>query len=331
MTQTPAPVGMLIASATPPEKIAETAALAEELGFGAVWVAEECYAHGGFTAAGLALAATRRVPVGLGIVPSVIRHPAATAMEIATLARAHPGRVVPGIGHGVSFLTDQMDLTPKSPLAALEESVTAVRRLLAGETLGFEGEYVTSRSIRLAHLPTAKVPVLTGVVGPKSLRLSGRIADGTIMSVLASPAYIRSALRHIREGMAAGDRHEHAVPAFALSSVDRNSRKAKQAARASLAFYLAAIGPRNPLIHALGHSDRLAGILADGGTDQLIREMPDEWVDEFTVSGSPDEVTDRIGALLAAGATSVVLMPVDPSTARQELRLVAETVLSHLS
>jgi hypothetical protein len=30
------PVGMLIASATPPEKIAETAALAEELGFGAV-------------------------------------------------------------------------------------------------------------------------------------------------------------------------------------------------------------------------------------------------------------------------------------------------------
>jgi len=59
--------------------------------------------------------------------------------------------------------------------------------------------------------------------------------------------------------------------------------------------------------------------------------MPDEWVDEFTVSGSPDEVTDRIGALLAAGATSVVLMPVDPSTAPQELRLVAETVLSHLS
>lgn len=165
----------------------------------------------------------------------------------------------------------------------------------------------------------------------RSTICSGRIADGTIMSVLASATYIESALRHVREGLASADRHEHDVPVFALSSVDLDSRKATQAVRASLAFYLAAVGPDNPLITALGHGDRLAGILADGGTDRLIREMPDEWVTEFTVSGNPDEVVDRVRSLLATGATNVVLMPVNPSTAPQELRLVAETVLPRLS
>jgi alkanesulfonate monooxygenase SsuD/methylene tetrahydromethanopterin reductase-like flavin-dependent oxidoreductase (luciferase family) len=327
---TGSPVGALIPSTTPPEKIADTATLAEELGFGAVWVAEECYAHGGFTAAATALAATRHIPVGLGIVPSVVRHPAITAMEIATLARMHPGRFLPGIGHGVSFLLDQMDLTPKSSLGAFEECVTAVTRLLAGETLDVEGEHFTFHSVTLTHPPTVKVPILAGVVGPKSLRLSGRIADGTVMSVLASAKYIEQALGHIREGMTSGRRSEHDVPAFALSSVDNDGPKAKQAARATLAFYLAAVGPQNPLIGTLGYGDQLARMLRDGGMERLAREMPDEWVDDFTVSGDPDEVTDQIRALLAAGATSVVLVPVDPSTAMRELQLVADTVLPRI-
>jgi 5,10-methylenetetrahydromethanopterin reductase len=325
------PLGVLISTATPPEHITATAALVEELGFGAVWVAEECYAHGGFTAAATALAATERIPVGVGIVPAVIRHPAVTAMEIATLGRVHPGRFLAGIGHGVSFLMDQMGLLPASPLAAFEECITAVSRLLAGDTLDVEGANFTFRSITLTHPPSVKVPILAGVIGPRSLRLSGRIADGTVIGVLAGAAYIESALGHIHAGMAAGGRGEHAVPTFALSSVDKDGRKAKEAVRASLAFYLAAVGPDNPLVAALGYGDRLAEILADGGMDRLLRDMPEEWIDMSTVSGTPEEVTDRVKALLSAGATSVVLMPVNVSTATRELRLIAETVLPRLS
>ena len=58
--------------------------------------------------------------------------------------------------------------------------------------------------------------------------------------------------------------------------------------------------------------------------------MPDEWVDELTVSGDPDEVAERIKALQEAGATSVMLSPVNVATAAAELELVAQTVLPML-
>jgi len=163
-----------------------------------VWVAEEFFAQGGFTVAALVLGATRRVRVGVGVVPAVVRHPAATAMEIATLARAYPGRFVPGIGHGLPMWTDQMGITARSPLTALRECVTAVRTLLGGGVIDVEGKQFTAHSIQLTHPVAEEVPILTGVLGPKSLRLSGEIADGTIMSILAGPKYIESSLERIR-------------------------------------------------------------------------------------------------------------------------------------
>ena len=118
-----------------PEKIVSAARFIEESGFGSVWVAEDYFFYGGMAAAGMVLEATDSISVGLGIVASVARHPAVTAMEFATLGRAYPGRFLPGIGHGVPAWTRQMGLYPKSPLRVFREVVTSVRRLVEGETL----------------------------------------------------------------------------------------------------------------------------------------------------------------------------------------------------
>ena len=328
MTAT-APVGVFIATSTPPEGIAGLAAAAEQFGFGEVWVAEDYFCYGGFTGAALALGATEKVKVGLGIVASVARHPAVTAMEIATLARAYPGRFRPGIGHGVPFWTDQMGLTAKSPLSALTECVDGVRALLSGRTVDQEGRNFTFRSVTATHVPHEPVPILTGVLGPKSLQLSGRIADGTVMSVLAGTRYLESAIGSIRQGMATGGRTEHLVPTFALFSVDRDRRKARAAVRPMLAGYLAAVGAHNPLTGAYGYGEQIAELLADGA-DTMADRLPDEWIDTLTVAGDPDDVAARITELRAAGATSVVLSPVTAETARAELELVSTAVLPAL-
>ena len=76
----------------------------------------------------------------LGIVSSVTRHPAVTAMEMATLGRAFPGRLTAGIGHGVPAWTQQMGVYPRSPLSVLREVVTTIRRLLEGETVEPAGD-----------------------------------------------------------------------------------------------------------------------------------------------------------------------------------------------
>ncbi|MCF7547951.1 LLM class flavin-dependent oxidoreductase [Pseudonocardia sp. WMMC193] len=324
-----APVGVFVATSTPPERIPVLAAAAERLGYGEVWVAEDYFCYGGFTGAALALGATERVQVGLGIVASVARHPAVTAMEIATLARAHPGRFLPGIGHGVPFWTDQMGLTAKSPLSALTECVTGVQRLLAGETLDEQGKQFSFHSVTATHPVEDPVPILTGVLGPKSLQLSGRIADGTVMSVLAGTTYLEKALGHIRSGMAESGRTEHLVPTFALFSIAKDGAQARKAVRPALAGYLAAVGPHNPLTGACGYNDQLAELLRE--PDTLAENLPDEWIDTLAVAGDPDEVTARVAALRAAGATSVVLSPVNADTALDELELAASTVLPQLS
>lgn len=324
------PVGLFISTATPPQEIGGLARQAEDLGLAEVWVAEDYFCYGGFTAAGLALAATRQVKVGIGIVAAVARHPAVAAMEIATLACAYPDRLLPGIGHGVPFWTDQMGLTPKSPLSALTETVNGIRDLLAGETVDAEGRQFVFNSVTLTHTPAAPVPLLTGVLGPKSLRLSGKIADGTVMSVLSGTKYLENAMGHIKGGMDESGRTSHSVPTFAIFGIDRDGKAAKTAVRPTLAFYIAAVGPHNPLTAAFGYNDQIADILSRGGADLLVREMPDEWVDELTVAGDPDEVAERINRLRSAGATSVVLSPVNKERAAADLALCAEAVLPQI-
>ncbi|MYW90682.1 LLM class flavin-dependent oxidoreductase [Amycolatopsis rubida] len=325
-----APLGVFVATATPPEDIAGLAASAERLGYGEVWVAEDYFCYGGFTGAALALGATTRVKVGLGVVASVARHPAVAAMEIATLARAYPGRFLPGIGHGVPAWTGQMGLTARSPLTALRECVESVRALLSGETVDLDGKQFTFRSVAAAHRPDAEVPILTGVLGPKSLRLSGKIAQGTVMSVLAGTEYLASALGCIREGMRESGAAEHLVPTFALFSVHRDSKRARAAVRPALAGYLAAVGPHNPLTGAFGYNEQLAELLArDAG--RLAEALPEEWIDTLAVAGDPDDIAERVNSLRAAGATSVVLSPVNAASAREELELTASAVLPRLT
>jgi 5,10-methylenetetrahydromethanopterin reductase len=319
-------IGVFIATVTPPEDIPGLASEAESLGFGEIWVAEDYFTYGGFSGAQAALAATSSVKVGLGIVASVARHPAVSAMEIATIDRMYPGRFIPGIGHGVPVWTGQMGLTPKSPLTSLEECVSNIRILLDGGTANHEGKYFQFHDVTLAHPATTRVPLLTGVLGPKSLELSGRIADGTVMSVLAGPTYLRQAVASIEAGRAPDATEPYLVPTFALFAIDEDSAKAKAAVRPTLAAYLNAVGPHNALTGACGYNELLAELLPLG-VEEVAKRMPDEWVDELTIAGDPDEVRNRIRMLLEAGATSVVLSPVDPATMDLQLKLAASTVL----
>ena len=135
------PVGLVLGSHLAPEQIASTARLGEELGFRELWLAEDYFFTGGISGAGAALGATSEIPVGLGIVSAMVRHPALLAMEVSTLARMYPGRVRPGIGLGVPAWVRQMNLMPRSRIGAMRECVSALRRLLAGEELTEEGDY----------------------------------------------------------------------------------------------------------------------------------------------------------------------------------------------
>jgi len=331
MTPPRPPVGLVLGSELAPEHLATAARRAEEQGFRELWLAEDYFLTGGVAGAAMALAATTEVPVGLGVVSAVTRHPALLAMEIATLARAHPGRVRPAIGLGVPGWLDQMGVRPPSPLTAVREAVAAVRALLEGDTLdGTRGPFHFD-GVRLAYPPAERLPIATGVAGPRMLELSGEVADATLLSVLVGPDYVRWARERIRAGAerAGRDPAAHRVTAFAIYGVDEDGAAAKRAVRETAAFYLAAGGP-NAITDAAGISDDLAALIARGGAAAVAQDAPDAWFDDLTVAGTPDQVTAGIDRLLDAGADRVALFPVPSDTIDRQGELTARAVLPRL-
>jgi alkanesulfonate monooxygenase SsuD/methylene tetrahydromethanopterin reductase-like flavin-dependent oxidoreductase (luciferase family) len=158
-----------------------------------LWIAEDCFLQGAFAQAGVALASTGDLCVGIGVVPAPIRSVVATALEVSTLSSMYPGRVKVGVGHGVQDWMRQSGVKVASPLTLLEEYVDALRALLAGETVTRRGRYVQLNGVRLEWAPPRHVPVLIGGNGPKTLALS-RIGDGVLLDCQHSVTTVRTVL-----------------------------------------------------------------------------------------------------------------------------------------
>jgi 5,10-methylenetetrahydromethanopterin reductase len=184
-------LGFVVRPEHPPEELASLALGVEAAGLDELWLWENCFFAGGVAAAATALGTTSRVRVGLGMLPAAVRNPAFVAMEIAALERMHPGRVLPGVGHGVAAWMRQIGAKPESQLSLLDEAVAAIRSLLAGAEITVDGRYVRLASVRLDHPPDEPPPVSVGVRRARLLALSGRVADGTILSELSSVPYLR--------------------------------------------------------------------------------------------------------------------------------------------
>src|SRR5512137_585369 len=152
-------LGVIFHPKFPPETLADYARRAESAGFNELWLWDDCFLPGAFTSAAIALAATHRLKVGIGLLPATAYNPLFAAMEITTLARAFPGRIMPGFGHGVGTWMTQIGAAPKSSLKALAETVAAVRRLLGGEMVTAHGEQVNLEQVQMQLTP-AEVPPL---------------------------------------------------------------------------------------------------------------------------------------------------------------------------
>ncbi|MFJ4205472.1 LLM class flavin-dependent oxidoreductase [Streptomyces sviceus] len=273
-----------------PEGLPEFARQAEALGLDDLWVVEDLGWNGGVSAAAVALGATQRIRVGIGIAPAPLRSPALLAMELATLARVFPGRLVAGIGHGVQEWMAQVGAAARSPLALLEETITSVRTLLRGERVELKGREVRLDGVQLTHPPAEAPPVVAGVVRPRSLELSGRVADGTVITEGHGPHDLENARALIVKGGAASD---HTLTVFAFACVGDDADEVARALRP----------------HIEGHAAWLG-------------RPPHE---VFTVSGTAGQASGRIRELATAGADTVVLRIAGPDPLRQ-MKAVMEAV-----
>lgn len=319
-------IGVMYRCDSPPEQLPAYARLVERLGYDELWVVEDCFFTGAVSAAAIAASVTETLKIGIGILPAAFRNPALAAMELSNLERVFPGRILPGFGHGMPDWVRQVGAHHPSPLAVLGETVGAVRALLAGETVTVDGRYAGLDGVKLAFPPAEPPLISTGVRGAKSLRLSGQVADGTILAECASPAYLRWAREQIDAGRAdAGRTDPHRLTVYGFLDFDAKREWARQAVAGRFVG-----GP--PLTPA---DDDLAGeiaalVAAHPEVDDLAKALPESYLDRFALAGTPDQCAASAKALSDAGADSIVFIPPkDPQLAVTQITLAAEHLLPH--
>ena len=308
-------VGMCFDRSLPARAVVEFAESLDEAGVDQLWVIEDCFFTAGVSLAATALARTKRLQVGIGILPAVARNAAVTAMEIATLAELAPGRFIAGIGHGVQEWMEQMGARPTSPLATLDEVLRTVQQLLRGETVNFEGRHVTMRDVTLDQPPTIVPPVIAGVRGPKSLAMAGRVCDGVVLADGVGPTYVRESIRH------AGAPDNFRVSVFSALCLAPTAREAYELMTPYMSIQLTA---QHPSIRAHPHFDEMVERFTTKG-EGAIADFPGEWWTEMGAIGDHDAVLDHIEALGEAGVTDVALFP-GPTleSAREDLGVVSK-------
>ncbi|NNF53497.1 MAG: LLM class flavin-dependent oxidoreductase [Acidimicrobiales bacterium] len=198
----------------PPEFVGVHAASLAPV-FSELWVVEDLPFAGGISQLSEVLRSTEECTVGHGIAPAPFRNPMALAMEWATLARLYPGRLSCGIGHGVQSWMAGIGERVDSPLTLLEETTIATRALLEGRDPGVKGRYVEVGGYALEFPPSPAPLVSIGAIGPKTLALSGRVAQGTIIPEGHGPDHIDRAVEVIAASRAAvGQTGPHRLTLF---------------------------------------------------------------------------------------------------------------------
>ena len=309
-------------------RAAEVARLAERLGFDSVWVSDhflytfarygEPEPHYGSlepltTLAGIA-ALTERVRLGTLVLGAPFRHPSLLAKTVATLDSISGGRIDLGVGAG--WLEDEFAAfgyrfgTVGDRFAALEETLQVLEALLDGvEASGTFGP-VELKSARLLPPPVQRPrpPVwVGGKGGPRLLRLAARHADGWNLVWRITPEDYAGKAGDVAAACDAEGRDpatfRRSVGLYGLIAEDEASVAALWArARASM-----------------------PGGALDG-------ESWEDWHAD-TLSGTPDQVLDRVAAFEALGVEELILSPWSLPFALPEpemLEVVAERVIAPL-
>jgi alkanesulfonate monooxygenase SsuD/methylene tetrahydromethanopterin reductase-like flavin-dependent oxidoreductase (luciferase family) len=184
----------------------------------------------------------------------------------------------------------------------------------------FAGTEVQLDQAALVHPPQQPPLISLGVRGAKSLALSGRVADGTILAEYAAPEYVAWAREQIKTGQQeVGRNSPHRLTVFAFTCVDNDAAAAYRQLRPLVASAIVA-EKIDVYLAPLGILPQAQKLMENGGKPRLEAEMPDEWLDKLAIVGKPEECIQSIHRLVEAGADSVVLAPL-PGKSLSELEV----------
>jgi 5,10-methylenetetrahydromethanopterin reductase len=267
---------------------------------------------------------TERVRLGPAALNPFTLHPVEIAGQIAALDAVSSGRAYLGLVQG-SWL-DTLGIEQGRPLTAIREAVEVIRRLLAGDESGFEGEqFSLAPGARLRYEPVrAEVPLLIGTRGVRLAAYAGEVAAELKIGGTTNPDLVpvmRSRIGNDRVRVVVG----------AVTVVDEDAVAARRRAREEAAPYFPVVAGLDPTLDVpAGQVEKVRRLVDAGDRAAAGSLIPDALLDRLAFAGTPEDVARQAAALYDAGAARVEFGTPHGLTPRHGIELLAERVVPAL-
>src|SRR5215471_4281394 len=235
---------------------------------------------------GLALA-TERIGFATAIAPIYAQTAEEFAHQAAYIHEVSGGRFQFGIGvaHAPSHV--RMGVTPGKPLTDIRAFVAKIR--------SYEG---------IGTLP----PIILAALRRRMVALAAEIGDGLV--------FANGSLSHMPAALGALPAAKRDDPNFFIGNrirtcICNDEAKATAVLRRTVSNYTLMPYYRNYWREA-GYVEEMTGVeaaVAEGRLDDVPKYLPDRWLADITLFGSPTKVRDGVEAWHAAGIKTPILVP----------------------
>ena len=307
-------------------EVAAYAVEAERLGVDYVWSAE-AWGHDAATPIAFVAARTSRVKLGTAIMQAGTRTPALVAMTAMSLDAMSNGRFLLGLGvSGPQVIEGWHGIPFDRPLQRMRETTEIVRRIVRGERVAYKGRVYElplpggeGKALRSAAKPRPGIPIYLATLSPRSLEMTGEIADGWLGTSFM-PEHAHVFLESLEAGAKRAGRSLADIDLQVAAGVVAFSDDVERLIpprKPGLAFTLGAMGSRqhnfyNDAFRRAGYADAASEVQRlwlDNRRDDAAARVPDELVLKTNLLGTEAMIRERLVRYRDAGIATVRVEP----------------------
>jgi F420-dependent oxidoreductase-like protein len=278
------------------DDLVKVVAEARDNGFSSYWL-PQIFGIDALTALAVAGHEVDGIELGTSVIPTYPRHPLMLAAQALTVQSAIGDRLALGIGLSHQVVIEQMfGYSFDKPVRHMKEYLTVLQGVFSDRNVAFKGESLSAMAPSTVSPDVPAPRVLVAALGTQMLRLTGRLADGTITWMTGPATLSEHTVPTLKSAAAEAGRPEafRVVAGFPICVTDDVDAARERAAQ------VFAIYGQLPSYRAMLDREGLAGpaeiaLVGDEKTvGEGIARLADAGVTDFLAAEFGADDTERI-------------------------------------
>ncbi|MCC6146619.1 MAG: LLM class flavin-dependent oxidoreductase [Anaerolineaceae bacterium] len=310
-------LGINIIPMMPTEEIIETIQAAEKLGYEYCLLCDEGFTADVYVTLGITACKTSSIRLG-PVTNGYTRHPAVTAIALATLNILSNGRAFVNLIAGGSMVLTPMGIPRQSPLGIAEDTIEIMRKVWSGEMVTWQGKQYSLQNAQ-SYLGPQDIPIWVSPRGDKMLALTGKLADGAMLMIKAD---LPAAFKIVNENAAAANRQ---LTRIYLDRIAYTKDLMEKAA-GIYGFVILDTPPRQQ--EKLGLTpeilERIREAILRGGGDEAAKLVTREMIDRYQIAGTPAECSAALKQVAEENKLDIFMLNITSGGLDANIRLMED-------